>query len=203
MRSVRSKALSKENTTAFLLSGGSFGSGLVEGSPLCDLSDGLYKDLRDVQASLGRGLKEGDVEAFGEGSAFLGGDLAELLHVGLVAHEDEGDGLCVLDAQDVIVQFLDLPEGGLSAYRVDTEESFAGPHVLITDGAKVFLSCCIKYVEHMLIFVHSELLSVTVFERRVILFDKLFVDELDSEARLSDTTFSDHDDAKRGHGMYE
>ena len=73
--------------------------GLSDGDSFLDLSRHHDEGLLDVLAILGRSLEEAHVVVLGKLLALIGGDLARVGHVALVAAEDAGDvvGSVLLD----------------------------------------------------------------------------------------------------------
>lgn len=58
------------------------------------------------------------------------GDYALLLQIALVADDNDGEIILVLDTQDLLLEGHDFFEGLARRYGVDEQEALAGPHVL-------------------------------------------------------------------------
>jgi len=61
-------------------------------------------------------------------------DLALKFEVAFVCHDDDGERILVLHAQDLLVERADFLERVPRGDRVDEQKPFTGPHVLLAHG---------------------------------------------------------------------
>jgi hypothetical protein len=73
-----------------------------------DLADQSLEGLNDVRSCLGRRLHEGALQLGGKSLSLISGNLTILLQIALVTDQDEGNGLNILHAEDVVVQLSSL-----------------------------------------------------------------------------------------------
>jgi hypothetical protein len=92
----------------------------------------------------------------------FGADLALVLQVALVADDDDGEVVPVLDAEDLLLEGHDLLEALPAGYAVDEQEALAGPHVLLAHGAVFFLAGGVEHVEQGRLAVDYALLAVRI-----------------------------------------
>jgi len=161
---------------------------------LADLTDELGERGVDVDALLGRGLEELATEMFREVSALVVPDLTFVLEVTLVADDDDGEGVAVLDTEDLLVEGTDLLEGVAGGDGVDEEEAFACAHVLLSHRTVFFLAGGVEDVEEGYFFVDHALLAVRVFDGGIVLVYEVALDELDGQGAFADTTTADDDE---------
>lgn len=62
------------------------------------------------------------------------GDLSLAFQIALVAYNDDGEVILVLDAQNLLLEGHDLFEALSARYRVDEEETLARSHILFAHG---------------------------------------------------------------------
>ena len=153
-----------------------------------DLADEIVEGVLDVDAGLGGGLDELAAELSGQGLTLcrdpvldwslvsgrtgcgetgrgkctLLGDHALLLQIALVADDDDGEIVLVLDAQDLLLEGHDFFEGLARRYGVDEQEALAGPHVLFPHCRVLLLACCIQDVQQGDLIVDDTLLAVGI-----------------------------------------
>lgn len=87
------------------------------------------------------------------------------LEIALVAHDDHGEVVLVLDPEDLLLEGHDLLERLTVDYRVDEQEALAGPHVLLAHGRVLLLAGCVEHVEQGDLIVDDALLAVRVWPR--------------------------------------
>ena len=61
-------------------------------------------------------------------------DLSLVLQIALVAHDDDGEVVLVLNPQYLLLECDDLLEALSRRYAVDQEKAFTSPHVLLSHG---------------------------------------------------------------------
>ena len=66
--------------------------------------------------------------------------LSLLLQIALVADQDDGEIVLVLDAQYLLLEGEDFLEGLFGGDGVDEQEAFSGSHVLLSHGGVFFLA---------------------------------------------------------------
>jgi len=164
-----------------------------------DLADEAEEGLIDVCACLGGGLEEGAVEVLCSVLALLSLDLALRGEIALVAAEDHGYVVGVLDTEDLFAEGVDFVEGAAGGDGVDEEEALAGAHVLVAHGAVLLLAGGIEDVEEGGLAVDGDLLPVAVLDCGIVLIDEVVLDELDCEGGLADTTATNNDNLVFGH----
>jgi len=157
-----------------------------------DLADELEEGLFDVDAGLGGGLHEGAADRLAQLAALGGGDLALGLEIALVAEDDDGDGVGVLHAEDLVAEARHFVKAGAGGDTVHAQEALARPHVLISHRRVLFLPRGIEDVEQAGLFVDNHLLAVRIFNRRVVLVQKVVLNQLNRQRALSHTTSSNN-----------
>lgn len=86
--------------------------------------------------------------------------LTLLLQITLVANDDDGEGILVLDAQNLLLECDDLLEALSRRYAVDEQETLASSHVLLAHGGVFFLAGRVEHVQKRDLFVNHALLPV-------------------------------------------
>lgn len=71
-------------------------------------------------------------------------DLALEFEVAFVCDDDDGERVLVLHAQNLLVERADFLERVPRGDRVDEQEPFAGPHVLLAHGTTKSGEGCVK-----------------------------------------------------------
>jgi hypothetical protein len=82
------------------------------------------------------------------------------IQIALVANDNDGEVVLVLDAQDLLLECHDFLKALSRRYAVDEEEAFAGSHVLLAHGRVFFLAGRVKHVQQRNLFVNHALLAV-------------------------------------------
>lgn len=82
------------------------------------------------------------------------------VEVALVADDNHGEVVLVLDAQNLLLEGHDLLEALAVRYRVDEQEALAGPHVLLAHRRVLLLAGCVEHVEQRHLVVDDALLAV-------------------------------------------
>lgn len=100
-------------------------------------------------------------------------DLPFILQVALVRHDDDGEVILVLYAQDLLVKREDLIEAVTRGDAVYQKEALPRPHVLFPHGRVLLLSGCVQDIEQCHLFVNHTLFAVRVLNRRVVFVDKV------------------------------
>lgn len=159
---------------------------------LANLPDEITESLVDVDPLLGRGLDELAAEVLGEVTALVHADLALILEITLVRHDDDRERVLVLDPEDLLVEDADFFEGVSGRDGVDQKEALASSHVLLPHGAIFLLASRVEDVEEGNLVVNDALLPVRILDGRVVLVDEVGLDELDSQSGLSNTSSTDH-----------
>lgn len=90
------------------------------------------------------------------------GDLSVVVEIALVADDDDGEVIPVLDAQDLLLEGQDLLKALPGGDRVDEQKALAGPHVLFPHGRVLFLTGGIEDVEQGDFVVDDALFSVGI-----------------------------------------
>jgi len=167
---------------------------VLGGALLVDETDEVMEDLVDVDLELGRGLdEEAVVEALGELLSLLGGDDTHVVEIALVADEDHGDVVRVLDAEDLLTHVDEVVEGAEGDDGVDEDKALAVLHVQVTHGRELLRTGSIENLQHALLAVNFDLLAVAVLDGGVVLLDKDALHELHSKGGLADTTRAQND----------
>jgi len=159
---------------------------------LADLANQGEESFLDVDSSLRGGFQEGAIERLGQILAFGLGDLSFGLEIALVATDDEGHLVGVLDSEDLLAEGRNFVEGGARGDGIHAEETLSSPHVLVSHGAVFFLSSGIEDVEEAGLVVDGDLLSVGVLDGGIVLVNEMVLDELNGEGRLPDSSSSDN-----------
>lgn len=100
---------------------------------------------------------------FGGGTALqhtLPSDLPFTLQIALVTHNDHGKVVLVFHTEDLLLKRCDLVEALTGCDRVDEQESFSCPHVLLSHGRVLFLTRGIKDIEQGNLIIDYTLLAV-------------------------------------------
>jgi hypothetical protein len=77
----------------------------------------------------------------------LPGDLTLALEIALVADNDHGEVVLVLDSQNLLLEGGDFLEALAGCDGVDEEETLSGPHVLLAHGAVLLLASGVEDIE--------------------------------------------------------
>jgi hypothetical protein len=157
----------------------------------------LIEGLVNVDLLLGRGFNELAAKVLGEVLALLHGDLAVVFQITLVTHNDDGEVVLVLNTENLLVEGGDLVKAVPGGDGVDAEETLSGPHVLLSHGGVLLLSGGVEHIQQGDLLVNDTLLPVAVLNGRVILVNKVGLDELDRQSRLAHTLSSHQKKKKR------
>ena len=95
---------------------------------------------------------------------------------------------CVFDPLYLLAVGGDVLEGLGVVDGEHEKETLASPHVLISHGRVLLLAGRVEDVQEAGLAVDDDLLSVAVFDRRVVLVHKVVLDQLDSEGGLADAS---------------
>jgi len=82
------------------------------------------------------------------------------LQIALVAHNDDGEVVLVLDAQYLLLERLDLLIALPRRDAVDQQEALARPHVLLAHGRVLLLPGRVEHVQQRYLVVDDALLAV-------------------------------------------
>ena len=115
-----------------------------------------------------------------------------ILQIRFVSHENHGELILILDAQDLRVKPRDLVETCTVGDGEDKQETFARSHVLFPHGTELFLACRVKNIEVCNFVVDDALFTVRVLNSGIIVLHKVRLDELNGERRLTHTTSTDY-----------
>lgn len=97
-------------------------------------------------------------------------DLPLALQIALVAHDDHGEIVLVLDPQDLLLECCNFLETLPGCNRVNEQESLAGPHILLPHRGVFFLAGGIENVEQGNLIVNNALLSVGVCDNGLLVY---------------------------------
>lgn len=141
----------------------------------------------------------------------LPGNLSLALQIALVAHNDHGEVVLVLDSQDLLLEGCDLFETLAGRDGVNEQETFACAHVLLSHGRVLFLAGGVENIEQRDLVVNDTLLSVGVCDKGsidaanrdgigvrhtldcwVVFIDEMTLDQLNRKTRFTDTTSADN-----------
>jgi len=89
------------------------------------------------------------------------------LQIALVAHDDDGEVVLVLDAQYLLLECDHLLEALPRRYAVDQQEAFTRPHVLLSHRGVLFLAGRVEHVQERYLVVDDALLAVWVCDCNV------------------------------------
>lgn len=84
------------------------------------------------------------------------------LEIALVADDDHGEVVLVLDSQDLLLECGDFLEALAGGDGVDEQETLACAHVLLTHGTVLFLAGGIEDIEEGDFIVNDTLLAVGI-----------------------------------------
>ena len=132
-----------------------------------NLADELEERLLDVDTGLGRRLQEGDSEGLGKLLTLGSRDLTLRLQIALVSADHDGDGIGVLDTENLFAERGDLLKRRARRDGIHTQEPFACPHVLVTHGRVLLLPSSVEDVEEARLLVDNHLLPVRILNRGV------------------------------------
>jgi hypothetical protein len=166
-------------TTLLLLLGVLRGQGI-------DLTNEIVEDLFNVVLGLGRSLNKAAVETLGQVLALLGGDDALVGQIALVSNQHHWHLIGILHTQDLITQLGQIVEGGLSNDTIDQNEALAILHVKVAHRRELFSSGGIENLKHVAVIVDFHELTVGILNGGIVLLNEDTLDELDSQARLTD-----------------
>lgn len=141
----------------------------------------------------------------------LPGNLSLALQIALVAYNDHGEVVLVLDSQDLLLEGCDLLKTLAGRDGVNEQEPFACPHVLLSHRRVLFLTGGVEHIEQRDLVVNDTLLSVRVcdkgsidaasrdgvgvrhtFDCWVVFIDEMTLDQLNRKTRFTDTTSADN-----------
>ena len=112
-----------------------------------DLAAQVHKGLVHVPAGAGRGLVvRRIVPGGGDGEGARAGDGPLVFEVALIAHDDDGHEGVILDADNLVAEFLELGQGGEGGDAEDEEEPLPGFHVQFAHGGELFRAGCVESV---------------------------------------------------------
>eukprot|EP01139_Manchomonas_bermudensis_P023301 Amastigsp_a840989_40230.p1 type:complete len:204 gc:universal Amastigsp_a840989_40230:630-19(-) len=169
---------------------------LLLGRRVCcvDLLDDVVEDVVDVVAGLGRALHERARPLLGLRVALLLLDNAVVLEIALVAHKHKRHSLGVLDAENLLVDVVEVVERRHRSDRVHENEPLAVLHVKVAHRGELLSAGSVENLEEALLPVDLRLLAVRVLDRGVVLVDEDALDELHSQRRLADTARAEHNE---------
>lgn len=141
----------------------------------------------------------------------LPGDFSFALQIALVAHDDHGEVVLVLDSQNLLLEGCDLFETLTGRDGVNEQKPFACSHVLLSHGRVLFLAGGIEDIKQRDLVVNDTLLSVRVCDKGsidaasknetglrhtldcwVVFIDEMTLNQLNRETRFTDTTSADN-----------
>ena len=158
----------------------------------------------DSNLSFGGGLHEGAAsELSGHVEPLVLPHDPLVLEVALVADEDHGDLVTVLDSQYLLLEVLEIIECGLCRDAVDQDKALSVLHVEIPHGRELLSPGGVEDLQHALLAVHLHLLPVAVLDGGVVLLHEDPLDELDSEGRLAHSAGAQHHDLVLPHAELE
>jgi len=170
--------------------GGSAGRLLLVVFPY--LPNEVAECLIDVDTLLGGSFDELAAKVLGQVSSLVHPNLTLIFEIALVGNNNDGEGVNVLDSEDLLVESADFLERVAGCDGVDEQEPFACAHVLLTHRSVFFLPSGIQYVQQCDLLIDHALLAVRVLNSRIILVDEVALNELNRQSRLPNTTSSDH-----------
>jgi len=104
-----------------------------------------------------------DSKAQGGVARTLCGDLSLAVEITLVANDNHGEVVLVLDAENLLLEGHDLLEALAVGYRVDEQEALARAHVLLAHGRVLLLAGGVEDIEQGDLVVDDALLAVRVW----------------------------------------
>ena len=151
-------SLPSQNVTSRSGSSVGFALRIVEGMVQClgrvgplqflelpDQPDTLVEGLIDVDFESGAAFYHRQMEIIGHVLDFLDVDHSLFFEIGFVGHEHDRVDVPVFDSQDLLVEFVDLVEGGAVGHREDQQETFSGSHVMFPHRRKLLLARRVQY----------------------------------------------------------
>ena len=173
-----------------------------------NFTDDFIESLFDIDTSLGRSLQERTIQGLAEVAAFAGLHFAFVFQIALVAQDDHGVAVFVLDAQNLVAERLDGLEGGTASNRINNQEALARSNVLVAHGRIFFLASRVEDIQQADFAVDFDLLAVGVFNGRIIFVHEMILGELsgvrfekgcgstylNGQGRFTDTTITDNDE---------
>ena len=90
--------------------------------------------------------------------------LTLVLQIALVAHDDDGEVVLVLDPQYLLLECDNLFKRLARRYAVDEQEALARPHVLLAHRRVLLLAGGVEHIEQRDLIVDDALLAVGVCE---------------------------------------
>jgi hypothetical protein len=125
-----------------------------------DLANNVVKGLLNIQTRLGGSLDELAAERTSQSLSLLPGDLTLALEIALVADDNHGEVVLVLDSQNLLLEGGDFLEALAGCDGVDEEETLSGPHVLLAHGAVLLLASGVEDIEQSGLIIDVALLAV-------------------------------------------
>ncbi len=89
-------------------------------------------------------------------------NLALALKIALVADDDHGEVILVLDSQDLLLECGDFFKALAGGDGVDEQETLACAHILLSHGTVLFLASGIEDIEKGDLIVNDTLLTVGI-----------------------------------------
>lgn len=89
-------------------------------------------------------------------------DLPLVLQIALVANDNHGEVVLVLDPENLLLESGNFLEALAGVDGVDEQETLAGPHVLLSHGRVFLLTGGIEDIEQSDLIVNDALLAVGV-----------------------------------------
>jgi len=105
-----------------------------------NLTDETAESLVDIDPLFCRGLDESASKVLGEIATLVHAHLPLILQIALVCHNDDREGVSILDAKDLLMERADFLERVARRDGVDEEETFSGSHVLLPHSAILLLT---------------------------------------------------------------
>jgi len=146
-----------------------------------DLSDKIVEQLVYIDFCFCGRLQKCTVELARQVVSLVFSNNSFILQVTLVSNQNYWHIIGVFHSQDLIPQIDQVIERRLRRYAVDKHKALTILHVEITHCSELFRSGRVQNLQHTLLIVHFDLLSIAVFDRRVIAFHENALHELDSQ----------------------
>jgi len=166
---------------------------------LADGADEGEEALFDINSRLCARFKERAVEALGQIGTLSCSDDSLCCQIALVADENAGNVVILLDAENLRAEGRDFVEGSSGSNIVHHQEALTSTHVLITHSGKLLLSGCVENVQKTSLRINLNLLAVRILNCWIIFIHEVVVDQLNGQCGLANTATSNYDELVFGH----
>uniref|UniRef100_A0A0V0J169 Uncharacterized protein n=1 Tax=Schistocephalus solidus TaxID=70667 RepID=A0A0V0J169_SCHSO len=198
----REIARRKRNNASFELADRAFLLGrrlLGDGHTLVYLTYEFQEYLIYVDPRFGASLHKKTIPGSRQILALLPAHNPLRVQIAFVAHQHQWNLLSILHAQDLVVEVGEVIEGGLGGHGVAEDETLTIFHVEVTHCRKLLRARGVQNLQHALLAVDINLLSVAIFDRWIVLLNENILNELDREGTLADTSATKDDQLVLAH----